>query len=287
MLVPYESWPATKPLLVIADTSHSTLFAMNVMEELTKRKLDRNTAWLTSGIRESVTSAIIVSDDERLVNHDKQTGFKFSISGGMFTRYLLQILAYSTKDLLLNEIPEMLTKAKNGQNGFKAHLCISRGVMQTLSYRSFFGGPIDSNKSVKIGGKQRSFNEIIPTGELLDDLAHFPVDPYESFLVAYTRVCLNDNNDVDEQEKGYLSEDDPIYKFLLSRDPDPPPEPVHVPSCRLARLFVKKIRRRYPFRRPMTPEERQMEKSDYIERVLECFDKWNPISGPEGRFMGE
>jgi hypothetical protein len=79
MEVIYKNWSAEKPLLAIADTSHSTLYARTVMKDLQKAKLDRNTAWLPSGIGESLTSAIILSDDVELMNHDLKTDLHYCL----------------------------------------------------------------------------------------------------------------------------------------------------------------------------------------------------------------
>jgi hypothetical protein len=284
----YRDWPREKPLLIVCDSSYSTPFAERVMEELVKCKWSRPTAWLTSGRGKCVTSAIVVSDDDSLVNHDAQTNLRYSISGGLLPRSLIHIIAYTDLNDGLEGLAGRIREAEGAYKDIDASLCKMSGQMGDQQLRDFFGGPIDPNRTVEIGRVRRRFKEIIAEEHGLDDINRFECEGSQcrTAMTAFVRVRRNESGAIEETERGHFVPGDPTLEYLSSRDPPqppPPPPPSYVPLYEIVTVVLKRLHQRYP---RMKPRPWSRESDQYESQLYDFIKDINNIYPSEAIDLG-
>jgi hypothetical protein len=225
----YRRWPQEKPLIVIADACYSTEFAQIVVGNVKTQFPELRTAWITSGKWKCLTSAIVLSDDAGLVNHDARTGLAYRISSGMLTRRFLREAAYAEADLSLNDLVAAL--GSGGYDGFDVDLCVAPDGVDPPSLRTLFGPPINPNAAVRMGdGSERLFKDILRPGILDDDmrdfLREFPVAGFPRG--AFIKVARNEAGNVVVVDRGILADDDPVMRQITADADGTLPPPVHV-----------------------------------------------------------
>jgi hypothetical protein len=269
----YDEWPRNKPLLIVADSSCSTQFANTVIEDLVRYRHGRRTAWLTAGSGSPATSAIVVSDDDKLVNHDERTNLGYSIFGGLLPQSLMRMIVYTDLDCPLDEVGRVLREGWSDRTGIEADTCESVEWSRDLSLRDLFGGRIDPDWLVGIEGRSRRFREIIPPGPRLDDVGRFLGRSSGSGegIAGFVRVRRNELGVIEEVERGYLLPGHPILAYLLNRDPPPPPNPSYVPVDLIVPVVLKELHRRGGKFQPVPVgcefDDRSGDLMDYIDEL--------------------
>jgi hypothetical protein len=167
----------TKSVLVVLDSNFSTEFAEQVM---TGDSIPEN-MWIISTSRGvSMRTLVVIGNEASLVNKAPDgTGIDYGIYGSMPTRGLMDIVAYSTKDPTLQDLPgELHARFRNGPSpGFEAS-CVT-GAHQTFypHLRYFFAGEVTGARAIAL----QLYLRKIPDGGFFDDYDKAAAAPGEVF----------------------------------------------------------------------------------------------------------
>jgi hypothetical protein len=146
-----------KKFLIILDSCGSGTIAADAMQDVS----GTHETWvLTAGREDVYTSAVVLATPREFVNSYNDE-ISYSIFSSMFTRKLMQLIAYTDLNPLLSEVPDLL----NGQvecwrNGFKAE-CHTKH-RSPVHLRDFFGSSCWPGALVVLGNEYVSFDEILP-----------------------------------------------------------------------------------------------------------------------------
>jgi hypothetical protein len=163
-----------KDVLVILDSCFSSVFADEV---LTGGLATHNLHILSAGEGVVMTSLIVFSDcdDGRFVNECRDgSGAKYGIFGCMMMRELMNLIAFTSENPSLKEIPGRLHERVENDvlRGFTCKYGTSVPG-QSLTLRDFFCDAVDPKREVLLGNQKCLFEKVLrplpSTGCLFDD----------------------------------------------------------------------------------------------------------------------
>jgi hypothetical protein len=183
-----------KPILVVLDACHSSTFAARVIARLSP---DKEVGFLTTGPEKTISTVIVLSDDDNVVNRPggDRAGCMpwFSIFSSSFMRDFLPHVAYTDSNPDLVSFASELNNTPQGSKGFRAEFACRHPDFLIYKLRDFF--PCSFSPTDTVRGMNRLFRDVLPlrpSGEaLIDDLINMPpATPSTPPAFAFSRVWI-------------------------------------------------------------------------------------------------
>jgi hypothetical protein len=233
----------SKPIVVVMDCCSSTDLAEQVLLHLAP---EHPIAFLTAARTQSLTSAVVLSKDDTLVEHSIDD-LHYFVSSSLFTRSLFQLIFYSDVEGMISEIPGWMNIGRrNRYRGFHARLQTKCPEMENLDFRLLFGGPVAENTPVS--GSPSTFSELIPrrpVAGFLDDLTQL-CGRKGNLQYRYIQVEWDREGTVVRCGSGILDESDPHQSAIRNQPRSKPVTelPVHILVGGITDFIIEDLKKR-------------------------------------------